>query len=71
MSSFIIAVVTLLAFAMYAGSATAQSAGPEPSGTGGPKPMITLQMPSIPEPVAVMLKPTSTAVLVFDVVEPI
>ena len=33
--------------------------------------MITLQMPPIPEPVAVTLKPASTAVLVFDVVEPI
>ena len=33
--------------------------------------MITLQMPAIPDPVAVTLKPASTALLVFDVVEPI
>ena len=33
--------------------------------------MITLQMPPIPDPVAVTLKPASTALLVFDVVEPI
>jgi nicotinamidase-related amidase len=33
--------------------------------------MITLQMPAIPDPVAVTLKGSSTAVLVFDVVEPI
>jgi nicotinamidase-related amidase len=71
MSSFIVAVVMSLAFGTYAGSATAQSAEPAPSGTEGPKPMITLQMPPIPEPVAVTLKPASTAVLVFDVVEPI
>ena len=56
MSSFILAVVMSLAFGTYAGSATAQSAEPAPSGTEGPKPMITLQMPPIPEPVAVTLK---------------
>jgi len=33
--------------------------------------MITLEMPPIPDPVAVTLKPASTALLVFDVVEPI
>ncbi len=33
--------------------------------------MITLQMPPIPDAVAVTLKPASTAVLIFDVIEPI
>jgi len=71
MSSFTLALVTLLTFATYAGSGTAKSAESPPSGTGGAKPMITLQMPAIPDPVAVTLKGSSTAVLLFDVVEPI
>ena len=71
MGSFTIALVTFLAFATYAGSATAQSAVPAPPGNGAAKPMITLQMPPIPDPVPVTLKPASTALLVFDVVEPI
>jgi len=33
--------------------------------------MLTLQMPPIPDPVPVTLKPASTAVLVFDIVDPI
>src|SRR5262249_48713133 len=71
MGSFTLALVTFLAFATYAGSATAQSAVPAPPGNGAAKPMITLQMPPIPDPVPVRLKPASTALLVFDVVEPI
>jgi nicotinamidase-related amidase len=71
MSPFTLALLTSLAFATYAGSATAQGAVPAPPGNGAAKPMITLQMPPIPAPVAVTLKPASTAVLVFDVVEPI
>ena len=71
MSSFTLALVTSLAFATYAGSATAQSAVPAPPGTGAARPMITLQMPPIPDPVPVTLKPASTAMLVFDVVDPI
>ena len=71
MSSFTLALVTSLAFATYAESATAQSAVPAPPRNGAAKPMITLQMPPIPDPVPVTLKPASTALLVFDVVEPI
>ena len=71
MSSFTLALVTFLAFATYAGSATAQSAVPAPPGTETAKPMLTLQMPPIPDPVRVTLKPASTAVLVFDIVDPI
>ena len=33
--------------------------------------MLTLQMPDLPKPVRVVLEPATTAVLVFDVVEPI
>src|SRR5262249_29808423 len=71
MSSFTLALVTSLALATYAESATAQSAVLAPPGNGAAKPMITLQMPPIPDPVPVTLKPASTALLVFDVVEPI
>jgi nicotinamidase-related amidase len=34
-------------------------------------PPLTLQMPSPPEPVAVVLNPATTALLVFDIVDPI
>ena len=33
--------------------------------------MVTLQMPALPDPVRVTLKPATTALVVFDVVEPI
>ena len=33
--------------------------------------MLTLQMPALPDPVRVVLKPATTALLLFDVVEPI
>jgi nicotinamidase-related amidase len=35
------------------------------------KPMVTLQMPALPAPVPVTLNPKTTALLVFDYVEPI
>jgi nicotinamidase-related amidase len=35
------------------------------------KPLLTLQMPSNPDPVPVVLNPATTALLVFDIVEPI
>ena len=35
------------------------------------KPMLTLQAPPSPDPVAVALAPATTALLVFDIVEPI
>src|SRR5580700_4202366 len=35
------------------------------------KPMVTLQMPALPAPVPVTLNPKTTALLVFDFVEPI
>jgi nicotinamidase-related amidase len=35
------------------------------------KPPLTLQMPSPPEPVPVVLNPATTALLIFDIVDPI
>jgi nicotinamidase-related amidase len=35
------------------------------------KPPLTLQMPSPPDPVPVVLDPTTTALLIFDIVDPI
>jgi nicotinamidase-related amidase len=48
--------------ALCGGAAHAQSAG---------KPLVTLQMPALPDPVRVALKPATTALLVLDYVEPI
>lgn len=53
-----------LAVALCAGTAQAQ-----PSAAG--KPMINLQMPALPDPVRVTLKPATTALLMLDYVEPI
>ncbi|HXE28122.1 MAG TPA: isochorismatase family protein [Stellaceae bacterium] len=55
-----------LALAIGATSAAAQSGTP----TGGP-PMMSVQMPAPPAPVAVSLKPATTALFVSDVIEPI
>ena len=35
------------------------------------KPALTLQMPSPPDPVPVVLNPATTALLIFDIVDPI
>jgi nicotinamidase-related amidase len=35
------------------------------------KPLLTLQMPSPPDPVPVILNPATTALLIFDIVDPI
>ena len=35
------------------------------------KPPLTLQMPSLPDPVPVVLNPATTALLIFDIVDPI
>jgi len=51
-----------LVLALCGGAAQAQSTG---------KPMLTLQMPALPDPVRVALKPATTALLVLDYVEPI
>ena len=47
------------------------SAQDTPGSRAASKPMVTLQMPALPAPVPVTLNPKTTALLVFDYVEPI
>ncbi|HXJ00651.1 MAG TPA: isochorismatase family protein [Micropepsaceae bacterium] len=54
--------------ALCAGAAQAQDA---PAGRATGKPMMTLQMPALPDPVRVTLDPKTTALLVLDYVEDI
>ena len=51
-----------LVLALCGGAAQAQSTS---------KPMVTLQMPALPDPVRVALNPATTALLVLDYVDPI
>ena len=60
-SSCIIAMA--IAVAAQGGMAFAQTAAPA-------KPMLTLQMPALPDPVKVTLKAATTAVLVSDMIDP-
>ena len=63
MTQFRIVLLTSgLLLALCGGAAHAQSAG---------KPMLTLQMPALPDPARVTLKPATTALLVLDYVEAI
>jgi nicotinamidase-related amidase len=48
----------------HGGSAVAQSLAP------AGKPLVTVQMPAIPDPVKVALKPATTALLVSDMIDP-
>jgi nicotinamidase-related amidase len=59
-----------LALTVCGGAAVAQTGAPVSSGTAAGKPMQTLQMPAEPAPVAVVLKPATTAVLVADMIDP-
>ena len=54
-----------LPLAACTGAALAQS------GAQSTKPMVTLQMPALPDPVPVSVKAVTTALLVFDIVDPI
>ncbi len=60
-----------LVLTIYGGEALAQSSAPSPSTSANSKPSLTLQMPALPDPVRVVLKPATTALLVSDVVDPI
>lgn len=61
-----------LVLALSSGAAPTQlSAQEAPAGRAGSKPMVTLQMPALPGPVPVTLNPKTTALLVFDYVQPI
>ena len=61
-----------LVLVVSAGAAEVQPRTPDSatSGSAG-KPMLTLQMPALPNPVPVALDPKTTALLVFDFVQPI
>ncbi len=57
-------IASSLAFPLGSGAALAQTAAP------AAKPMQTVQMPAEPAPVAVVLKPATTALLVADMIDP-
>ncbi len=57
-------IASSLAFPLGSGAALAQTAAP------AAKPMQTVQMPAEPAPVAVALKPATTALLVADMIDP-
>src|SRR5438445_13305981 len=61
-----------LALALSSGAAQTQlSAQNTPASRAASKPTVTLQMPALPTPVPVTLNPKTTALLVFDYVQPI
>src|SRR5229473_2971255 len=57
-----------LVLALCGGAAQAQDT---PASRGASKPLLTLQMPALPDPVRVTLNPATTALLVLDYVEDI
>src|SRR6266478_4216557 len=59
-----------LVLALHAGAAQAQPNAQDTSRAAS-KPLLTLQMPALPDPVRVTLNPATTALLVLDYVEPI
>src|SRR5487761_910061 len=61
-----------LVLALCGGAVQAQpSAQGTPASRATSKPLLTLQMPALPDPVRVTLNPATTALLVLDYVEPI
>ena len=61
-----------LVLALCGGGAQAQpNAQDTPASRAASKPLVTLQMPTLPDPVRVTLNPATTALLVLDYVEPI
>jgi len=61
-----------LVLALFGGAAQAQpNAQDTPASRAASKPMLTLQMPALPDPVRVTLNPATTALLVLDYVESI
>ena len=60
-----------LVLTVYGGAAVAQSSAPGGSSSAAAsRPLLTLQMPALPDPVPVVLKPATTALLVSDMVDP-
>jgi nicotinamidase-related amidase len=63
--------ISSLVLTVYGGAAVAQSGAPEGSSSAAAsKPLLTLQMPALPDPVRVVLKPATTALLVSDMIDP-
>src|SRR6516164_7059305 len=61
-----------LVLTLYSGAAVAQSSAPDASSSAAAsRPLLTLQMPALPEPVRVVLKPATTALFVSDMNDPI
>src|SRR5881392_1355604 len=59
-----------LVLALFGGAAHAQpNAQDTPASRAASKPLLTLQMPALPDPVRVTLNPATTALLVLDYVE--
>lgn len=60
-----------LVLTVYGGAAVAQSSAPGASSSAtASRPLMTLQMPALPDPVAVSLKPATTALFVSDMIDP-
>src|SRR4030095_1243503 len=59
-----------LILTVYGGELLAQSSAPDATSTSASRPLLTLQMPALPEPVRVVLKPATTALLVSDMIDP-
>src|SRR4029077_5827306 len=60
-----------LVITAYGGAVVAQSSAPVASSSAAAsKPLLTLQMPALPDPVRVVLKPATTALLVSDMIDP-
>ena len=59
-----------LILTVYGRELLAQSSAPDATSTSASRPLLTLQMPALPEPVRVVLKPATTALLVSDMIDP-
>src|SRR5689334_3185899 len=68
--TLLLASALVLALSAEAAQVQPRTQDPTANGAAG-KPMLTLQMPALPDPVRVTLNPATTALLVFDFVEPI
>jgi len=67
----IILLVGGLGLTVYGGELLAQSSAPDSTSSAvASKPLLTLQMPALPEPVRVVLKPATTALFVSDMIDP-
>jgi nicotinamidase-related amidase len=67
----IILLVVGLGLTVYGGELLAQSSAPDSTSSApASRPLLTLQMPALPEPVRVVLKPATTALFVSDMIDP-